>query len=231
VERIVALWDGAAEVLVANFGVRAERITVIPNGVPAGRVEPPTAGERSASRSDLELPAEQPVVVFVGALSPEKGVEDLLAAALRPGDADWHVLVVGDGPQRGALERLAAECGAYRVHFLGTRADVRRVVAAADVLALTSRSESMPAALIEAGLMGLPVVATDVGAVAQIVQDGVTGRVVQIGDVPAIAEALAHARVEAEPLGEAARAHCLEHYAMAPVAAKWAEMLNDMARV
>jgi glycosyltransferase involved in cell wall biosynthesis len=137
----------------------------------------------------LPRASEGPVVGLVARLSPEKGVDVLFRALTElPGVT---AIVAGEGPARGDLERLADELGlSERVRFLGWRDDVDAVIRSVDVLALPSRNESAPIAIVEAMLGGIPTVASDVGGVPELVLHGETGYLVPPDDPHALAAAL-----------------------------------------
>jgi glycosyltransferase involved in cell wall biosynthesis len=101
-------------------------------------------------------------------------------------------------------------------------------LAAADVVVSCSRTEGMPGVLIEAGLSARPAVATDVGGVGEIVRDGETGLLVRPGDVDALTAAIGRALAERDRLGAAARARCLAHFEIGPVADGWADLLRSL---
>lgn len=216
---VVAVWPGAAETLATVHGVDRSRLTVIPNAVAADAHGPASEAARTAARVGFELPEDQPVVACVGALSPEKDVATALAALAELDDV--HLLVVGDGPERAALERAAAD----QVHFTGILPDPSAAFAAADAVVLTSRTEGMPGVLVEAGLCGLPAVASDVGGVREIVRDGETGRLVRPGDVAGFTRALQEVLADAPSLGAAARKRCEENFTLDVVAPQWADVL------
>ncbi len=223
---VTALWPGAADSVRDLFGVPAEHIHVIPNGVPAERCPVPDAGTRATARQRLGLPPEAPVVAVIGALGPEKRIGDAIdAVAALP---DVHLLVAGDGPERASLEQRAAERMAGRARFAGTLPGPTEALAAADLVALTSRTEGMPGVLIEAGLSGVAAVATDVGGVSQIIEHGETGLVVPAGDVPALTAALRRALTERDRFGRAARRRCLATFEIGPVADRWAALATDV---
>lgn len=226
--RVVALWQGAADVLPREFGVAPQHVVVIPNGVSGTRFPPVDRSRRPEARRRLDIAADRPTLVVLGALSPEKDV----GAAIRvlPALPDCQLVVAGDGPERAPLERLAEEVAPGRVLFTGVVEEPATVFAAADVLVLTSRSEGMPAALIEAGLSGLPCVATDVGGVRDVVRPGETGEVVPPGDRSALADAVRSALDRAESYGAAARRHCLARFEMDVVADAWEELLTRLVR-
>lgn len=225
-DAVAVLWPGAGERVHDLYGVPAERIHVIPNGVPAERCPVPDADARAAARRRLGLPHDAPVMAVIGALGPEKRVGDaILAVAALPGA---HLLVAGDGPDRTALEQYAADRAPERVHFAGMLPGPADALAAADVVVLPSRTEGMPGVLIEAGLSGVAAVATDVGAVAQIVRDGETGLLVRPGDVSGLTAALRRALSQRERLGRSARRHCLASFEIGAVAARWEVLATSL---
>lgn len=155
-----------------------DRTTVIENGIdltPFAVCRQPTA-----LRGALDTPPEATVVCCVGRLDEQKGI-DVLLEALHQMDLDpqTRVWLVGDGPQREALETRSRQLGLdANVRFLGFRSDVPDLLQASDVFVLPSRYEAMPMTILEAMAAGLPCVVTDVGDNAELVEDGVTGRVV-----------------------------------------------------
>jgi glycosyltransferase involved in cell wall biosynthesis len=156
-------------------------VHVIPNGVPLGTL--PTPAERLAARRALGFPEDAQVVAFVGRLSPEKAPEVLLRAVE---GTDMRVVVAGEGPLRDSLEAGADRA---RVRFLGFVPEVAQVLAAADVLALPSRTEGLPMAALEAMAAGVPVVASAVGSLPEVLGNG-AGVLVPPGDVAALRLAL-----------------------------------------
>ncbi len=148
----------------------AERVVYVPNGIDPARFE--RAALHSGMRAQIGCLPTDVVVGCVGHLRPEKNVARLFAAAAAAIDAGApvRVLVVGDGNERAALEHLAAQPPlAGRVHFAGHLADPRSAYGAMDIFALTSDTEQMPIALLEALAAGLPAIATDVGDVREMV--------------------------------------------------------------
>lgn len=188
-------------------GMPAERAQVIYNGVDMARL---TAVAGSDLRQSLGIPNEAVVLAAVGSLVQHKGY-DILLRALGQIDPliDLHLLIAGDGPERGALEQLANELGLRpRVHFLGFVEDTPSVYRSSDVLALASRREGFGLVAAEAGFFGLPVVATKVGGIPEVVADGVSGMLVPPDDPAAMAAALARLVQDGEhrrALGEAGR--------------------------
>jgi phosphatidylinositol alpha-mannosyltransferase len=226
---VVTLWDGAAATLRDYLGVPGERIHVIPNGVQASRFTPATERERAVARAHFLLDAERFTVVYVGALAPEKGVGRIVRAAAELRDLQF--LIVGDGPQRALLENSVDDRGCP-VTFVGSIADARDAYRAADALVLPSRGgDSMPAVIIEAGLCGLPCVASDIEAIPEIILDGITGRIVDRDEEHGWAEHLE--RVATDPLGAramgvAARSRCLERFDIDVVAQAWVTTIDSV---
>ena len=223
---VVAQSSHAAQALVGTYGVRPNRLATIPTGRPAARFPRVDDVDRAAARSSLGLADSTPVVVVLAALSPEKNVAAAIDAVAELDGV--RLVIAGDGPERYDLERLAAERLDGRARFLGVVVRPQRVLAAADVLLLTSRTEGMPGVAIEAGLSGLPVVATDVGAVAEVVLDGFTGRVVAQDDRDALVAALVEALRRRDDFGEAARRHCLARFEIEIVASVWDAFLDRL---
>jgi glycosyltransferase involved in cell wall biosynthesis len=225
---VVALWPAAADTLARVHGVAAERITVIPNAVPAERFPAATTADRAAARARFDLAAEAPVVTCVAALSSEKDVATAIDAVAALDGV--HLLVVGDGPLRSELEARATGAAPGRVRFAGVLPDVHGALAAADAVVLPSRTEGMPGVLIEAGLTGRPAVASHVGGVAEIVLDGETGMLAEPGDVDGFTKGLREVLAAAPELGDAARRRCLARFEIGVVAARWSELLHGLAR-
>ncbi|MCL6499853.1 MAG: glycosyltransferase [Firmicutes bacterium] len=220
VERLLARWTDVLVALteserrehLAEKVGRAEQWCVIPSGVEIERYRKPTP----LRRSDLGLPEASFVVGCVARLVPVKGIEDAVTATAQLVDLTppVHLVLVGDGPQRGALQKLAGQLGVReRVHFLGLRRDVPDLLPVFDILVLPSRNEGMGRVLVEAQAAGVPVVATRVGGVPDLVSEGQTGRLVPPGDPAALAAAirsLAEDRAALTQMRDAARAHVAE---------------------
>lgn len=151
--------------------IDAERLTYIPNGIAVGPL--PTPAQRSAMRARFDLPAEANVVGAVGHLRGEKNFARLLRAfAMLGDDPSRHLLLLGDGAEREGLLALRTELGLEaRVHMPGHLEDLQPVYAAMDVFAISSDTEQMPIALLEAMSAGLPAVSTVVGDVPSMLPE------------------------------------------------------------
>jgi len=214
---VVTVWDGAAQQL-RSLGVREDRITVIPQWVDVERYVPMPDAERARARAWIGVRADMPVVGVVGALSAEKDVQLALEAASRAGA---FVVVVGDGPMRGALEGHAASRLPLRSRFTGSIDRPRDVLAGIDVLALTSRTEGMPAVVLEAAAMGIPVVAPAVGSLPGLAREGVVTELVEVREPSAFARAFARAWEPDAERRARARAAAVDHYSIEVLMPRW----------
>lgn len=168
----------------------AGRIVRMPNGIELAAFGPDAAVRRRL-RGELGLGAERFAWLAVGRLEEQKDVPTLLEAAARLPESAV-TLLVGEGPLRSELEarRDALGLDADRVRFLGSRSDVADLLRTVDGYAMSSAWEGLPLVLLEAAASGVPIVATRVGGNDEIVQDGVSGRLVPPGDAAALAEAM-----------------------------------------
>jgi glycosyltransferase involved in cell wall biosynthesis len=163
------------------------RMMVIPNGVRF------TPARTSTLRAELGMQEHDPVVVTVGSLYEVKGHRFLLEAQaqLSRRYPNLHVVIAGRGEQQNALSDLARQLDVEsRVHLVGLRPDVANVVAAGDVFALPSLSEGLPLALLEAMFAARPIVASNVGDVAAVLDQGNVGLLVKPGDVSELARGI-----------------------------------------
>jgi glycosyltransferase involved in cell wall biosynthesis len=221
---VVALWDGAAKTLQSSFSVPESRIHVIPNGIPSDAFHVPSTQERQRGLERFGLPDGTPIILSIGALTPEKGVDISIAVTGEMPDA--HLLVCGDGPESANLKRIAGRVAPGRIHFAGTLVDPFDAYAVADVVLMPSRGgDSMPAVLIEAGLCGIGVVSTPVAAIPKVVVDGSTGYLVPIGDVEGAVLAVRRVLETRPTLGDKARRHCLAQFEIGTVAHLWEQAL------
>ena len=131
--------------------------------------------------------------------------------------------MAGEGPDGPEAERVAGQIAPGRVHLLGAVDEPAALMAAADVLVVPSRTEGLAGVAIEASLVGIPTVATDVGFMDEIVEDGVTGRLVPAGDHRALADALTAVALRVDEMGEAAYRHARDRFALSVVADRWYE--------
>lgn len=156
-------------------------------GVPEGKVEVIYGGVTTPEREEAFDPVGR-VILFVGSLVPQKGVDVLIESFKEIKIKDTSLVIVGDGPERKRLEALAV--GIKDIQFLGRQEDLKGVLAKSDVLVLPSRGEGFGLVLLEAMALGTPVVATNVGGIPEIVEDGVSGILVERDNPKQLADAV-----------------------------------------
>ena len=165
-----------------RHGLPADRFLVIPNAVEPAE---PSPISRDDLLAEFQLPADTRLIAAVNRLWPQKRVKDLIWAAdlLKVARDDTHLLIIGDGPQRWRLQRYRDQIEiADRVHFLGERNDVSRMMPHLDCLWLGSEYEGQSNAILEAMAAGVPVVATDIPGNRDLVLHEQTGFLVRVGD-------------------------------------------------
>ncbi|WP_243646743.1 glycosyltransferase [Melghiribacillus thermohalophilus] len=203
-----------------QLGISEEKITVIYNGIDFSRDI--TMRKVGTARKSFGLTDEDFVMTMAARLHPIKGHVSVFEAMQKLGDPTVHLLLAGDGPERSTLEKRAANLGLSRqVHFLGYRNDVADLYRTSDVGLLASLSESFPFALLEAAREKTPVIATDVGDVALMLDN--YGWVVPVKDSNALKEAISEAKQkkksgELDALGERFHDHVRRHFSLEQLA-------------
>ncbi len=213
-DRIVVNSSGVRDFYVRH-GLPAEKFTLIPNGIAP---LPPSHTTRAELLAELGLPAEARLIGAVGRLWPQKRLKDLIWAAdlLKVVRDDVHLLIIGDGPQRQRLEKFRDQVLIEdKVHFLGHRSDVPRLLPHFDVLWLGSDYEGLPNVVMEAMAAAVPVVATDISGNRDLVIPGETGYLVPVGGRAAFARETKRILEDGElarRLGEAGRQRVLSEF-------------------
>lgn len=232
--RIVVLSPRQHAEIVNRFAIApARKVRVIPLGLDLESLQ--LEGPMPI-RDSLDCPAEMPLIGIVGRLVPVKNHEMFLQASRRLLDCDVaaRFVIIGGGSREAELRRLAASLRLERhVTFLGWRRDLADVYRSLDVVALTSRNEGTPVALIEAMAMERVVIATKIGGVEDIVEHERTGLLVESGDVESLAAGmmrLARDRDLRERLGRAARASVLRMYSKGRLIADVSSMYRELMR-
>jgi len=185
---------------------------VIPNGIRLDCCRPDPV-VRAAVRAELDIPADAWVVGTVGRMDQYKNQGMLVAAAARRVGPGYRVVLVGDGPMR---DEIAAQAHAFApwIVLTGRRLDVQRLLPAFDVFALPSKSEGLPLVVPEAMAAGLPVIATTVGGLPTVIDDGKTGLLIPVEEA-ALGRALdqlSSDRDRARSMGKSAREVALTRY-------------------
>ena len=214
--RVCAVSADLKQHMVAE-GFPARRVQVVYNGIDPGHR--PTSIGRHAARETLGVPRDAFVTGTVGRLDPVKNLTAMLRAhaLLIENHPDTRAVIVGDGPERGALEALAAELGiADSVLFTGYRSDVRALMAAFDVYLNTSTYEGVSLTILEAMAASLPVIASPVGGNPEVVIDQETGLLVPAG-ARAIADAISLLWLDPRRrglMGDAGRHRVIRHFSI-----------------
>ena len=230
--RIVTTGERLRAQVVAETGVDAARVVSIPTGIDLARFRP---GEPASARAALGLDAAGPLVGIVATLRSWKGHRYLLEAIAGMARKDVRLAIVGDGPQRSALEARAAELGiGERVRFAGNQDDVAPWLHAFDLFCLPSyANEGVPQALMQAMACGLPVVSTPVGSIDEIVSDGTTGVLVAPEDAAALKGAIERLLGDEgarRALGERAAATARERFGEARMVERMLAVFGEVAR-
>jgi glycosyltransferase involved in cell wall biosynthesis len=220
-DRIIALSDHVARFVARHGRVPRERITRIYYGVDAEALE--SHRPREETRAELGVAESTRLLVCVGRLAEQKDHPTLLRALVALPD-DVELLIVGGDPFGGGVERLsrlADELGlGGRAHFLGIRHDVQDLLAASELFVLPSLWEGLGLVFLEAMAVRLPIVASDVSAIPEVVEDGVSGWLVPPGDPAALATAVTRALSDdhdRQARGMAGHARLLELFALPPM--------------
>lgn len=228
--RIIVNNAGIRDFYVAN-GLPADKFVVIPGAVaPLG----PSDRQRDELLAELGLPSDARLVATVGRLWPQKRHKDLiwstdLLASIRD---DAHLLIIGEGPLRGRLERYTAQIRrSDRVHFLGQRDDLWRLLPHCDVFWLASGYEGLPNSVMEAMTAGVPVVISDIPGNRDLVRHNETGFLFSIGDRAAITrwtnKLLDDAELSAR-ISQAAKRHVTEHFSVEQMVRRHVELYREL---
>lgn len=188
--RLIAITQ-AVKKSVEVMGIPSEKMVIIPNGIDLSPYNEPY--DIPQIRQELQIPADAPCVLAVARLIPSKGIIFLLQAApaLIKALPNIRILVAGDGPQRKELEEQTKSMGLTEsIRFLGERHDIPKLLAACDVLAVPSLAEGQSLIVLEGMASRRPVVASDVGGMREMIQDGETGLLIRPADPVCLADTL-----------------------------------------
>lgn len=213
----------------AAEGVPVQKRISIPNGVDTERFAPLAPSQKKALRSRLDLPADTPIVIFVGRLVPEKRVDLLTGiwSSVRETLPRARLLIVGSGPEEVELKQRAND----GILFLGSQADVTPYLQAADLFVLPSAAEGLSLALLEALACGLPVIATSVGGNPEVIRHLETGWLTPPDDPLALTEAivtLLEDEMLQSKLRENARPHAVQNYSLVKMADRLVDLYHQV---
>lgn len=216
VDRIVCVSQSVAQFVQSRMGLAARKLVVIPNGIDLSRYP----AESAADLSQFGIKPTRRTIVYVGRLDRQKGTDWLVELSPRLLDKlpDHDLLLVGDGPQRRWLEMLAAsQACAGRIHFAGWRPDITEILKRCDLVILPSRWEGMPNAVLEAMASGLPVVATQVAGVHELLGPLAERQTVAPNDANSLIAKvvnIAQDRALADSLGRQNQLRVTEHFCL-----------------
>ena len=231
---VMLLNDGMVEEA-ESAGIPRSQTMFMPNPVDVDLFAPVSPEEREGIRERLRLPLNDFVIIYTGRLSPEKGLLDLMDGFAKSArECGIHLVLLGDGEQRSELEaRATAVDGlASRVTFAG-RVDSSVVplwLQASDAFALVSPNEGFSCALSEAMATGLPSVVSDIPANRQLVEDGVHGFTVNVGDTDSIARRFLQLSTDpaaCQRMAAAARNEIVRKYSMGSVVSLYEKLFDD----
>lgn len=211
------------DILNKDCKISFSRITVIPNGVDTDFFRPP-----------IPAPERKPIILCVARLVPDKDHETLIRAftLVNRDHPEAQLWLVGDGPRKQDLVKLAMQTlPANRFRFLPGRGDLRPLMEQAALLALSSRQEAFPNVVLEAMAMGLPVVATRVGGLPELVTPGETGWLTPVGNAAALAAAISQLLADPETrraFGQAARQRVEQNFSLSAMVRRHQEVFDTL---
>ena len=231
--RVLACSEAVRRYAIERYGIGPERVVTLHNAIDPDTIPGPEA--RARARAALAVRDDARLAGTLGRLhEPKKGLATFLQAAARVAASDPRArfVLIGDGPARGDLERLAAALGLQdRVRFIGERPDATSLLPGLDLLVQPSLWEGFGLSALEGMAAGVPVVATRVGGLVEVVRDGVDGVLVPPGDAPRLAEAIAVLFADPERagrLGAAARTRAREEFHVDRLVAGTAELYDSL---
>ncbi|MGF1547056.1 MAG: glycosyltransferase [Thiotrichales bacterium] len=222
---VTVIHERLRRMFIDEIGVPGNRVHTIYNGVDTRKFTPGKTGVNL--RAELGMPQQQVLFGWLGRMQPVKDLPTLLEAYARLcGDTqnDHSLIMIGDGPERAAVEARCAALGIQpRVHLLGARSDISELLRNLDVVVSSSRLEGVPLVLLEAMSTGKPCIATAVGGIPEVL-DSTVGALVPPGNVAALAQAMHGAWVSPswrDDCGTASRAHVIKHFSLDTMQAEY----------
>ncbi|MGH9726818.1 MAG: glycosyltransferase, partial [Candidatus Acidiferrales bacterium] len=204
---VIANSEAIRELLAMEFHIPRERVHVLHNGVDVDRFR--NARARGRDVLPTVSPSGKWILHIANMNSDVKGHDVLIKAArlISAAIGELHFILIGDGPLRPGFENLVREAKLDAcVHFVGRRSDTAELLACADLFVFPSLAEGLPNAVLEAAAAGLPIVATTVGGIPEIIENGVNGILIPPGDSQALADASVRLLTDRELSGQFGRA-------------------------
>lgn len=235
--KVVAVSSQVRDYAIEREKIRPDKIQVIENGIEPLDLKTLEAKERAALRRELDVHADGKLLLTVGRLTIQKGHTVLLKAIAKIAEEAPKAVFAfaGEGKQLSRLESEAADLGiAARIRFLGVRRDVARLLLASDIFVQPSLWEGLSLAMLEALLSGIPVLATEVEGVVDVIENGKTGLLVPPDDAGALAKAITRLLDDNDlrtSLGRAGKAHAEEQYSVDKMCDQYEEMMQQLWQV
>jgi glycosyltransferase involved in cell wall biosynthesis len=231
--RMVAVSAQVRNYAIKKEKARAERLTVIENGIESLKIQTIGHEKRAALRADIGVPEGGLLLLTVGRLTIQKGHTVLLDAISKLKGTKIMFAFAGDGPQLEVLQKKAGTLGVNdRVRFLGVRNDINELLLSADVFVQPSLWEGLSLALLEALLAGLPVIATRVEGVVDVVEDGVSALLVPPNDPSALDDAIDRLIKDGDlraELGAAGKKRVETNYSLDKMCLAYEQLMLDLA--
>jgi glycosyltransferase involved in cell wall biosynthesis len=216
-----------------KYWLRDQHVQMIPNGIDTDYYSPDLDTRRHVRRQ-LEIADDEFVIVFSGRLDPVKNFELLLSVFehCQPMDSKIRLLIIGDGPERQKIEQICLQKKIYdSVIMVGQKLEVLPYLRAGDAFLLTSVTEQMPLTILEAMSVGLPVIASDVGEIHKMIDDGKDGFLRDLrGGSEAFASALLRLKDSAElhAMSQAARAKIMARFPETAMVQRYQTIIDDL---
>ena len=240
-QKVIAVSEALRKTLLAR-GYRQQQVVTIANGIDDEKAQAAiTQAEATplALHQELGIEASSYVVLNVARLHPVKYQQDLIMAISSIHEVDGkavHLVIAGDGEQKEALQELAGKLAPDRIHFLGARNDIYALLLASDVFALTSHMEGLPITLLEAMVSGIPIVATHVGGMVELIHgDGSEqdrcGITVPAHDIKAIATAIGNVLSDSQArrkMGDNGKRRVAQSYTQSNMACRVHELYQEI---
>ena len=228
---VITISEGIRQVLLFE-GVPAYKIDCVPSGVDSGKYNQPC--ETQWFCSEFGLKPDEKVIGVIGQLISRKGHRYLIEAAptILKHYSETHFLFFGQGPLRHDLQQLSKSLHmADKVHFAGFRTDLERILSCLDLVVHPATMEGLGVSLLQAAAAGVPIVASRVGGIPEIVHDGVNGYLVDVAKTQAIVDAvltLLHNPLKAKRLGRAGQELVRSHFSLEAMVAGNLRVYHDI---